>query len=176
MQPMITPPLFDDRPLDRHRKRRPESKKARVDAWRAFAKNNHDWDWSFLLETIDFKLARMAKAIRKGVGAKGWKKERVAEIESVRERIERVLADEYQKPLVKLHEKKWGKRKTKIVRKPGSKTGTFHIAYAKAVSDPDKKLAAGEFHKVLLRAAAERQTDIEELFSLMASHLQKWWD
>src|SRR2546427_8707860 len=87
--------------------RRRRTERGRRAAWARFARTDRDWDWTYLLGVIDFKLGRMQNEIADGWGAD--RRLRVAEIRSVRRLIKRVVNNRYLESVAAPHRKRWGR-------------------------------------------------------------------
>jgi len=145
----------------------------RVAAWTKFVKNVPDWDWTHLLQVIDFQLRRFAKVCASGHHSDG--KKLANQMQEVRQLIKRVLDDDYLHDERKEHAKRWGRLDMRDGKSDARSTEVFFY-YPKAKTAADKRRADRQEASIHRRWARMRQRDIDKLFSLMARNLQKWWE
>ena len=88
--------------------------------WKEFLKDDEDYDWSYILRVLRYKLERTRKCIvANDIVADVKKIER--QIQEVEKLLKKVEEDKYLEEELKILEKKYGKRNLKIKSKPSSR-------------------------------------------------------
>jgi hypothetical protein len=154
---------------------RPRSvgERQRLHAWASFLRTDRDWDWTDLLGVIDFKLDRMQEVIADGWGAK--RAVRAGEIRAVRRLIKRVIGNRYLEDLTRPHRARWGRVSWREgERVPGGVR--IELYFPRAKTAREKARAHRDYDRLAKCAHEQRQAEINQLFDLMARHIQGWWE
>ena len=81
----------------------------KIAQWIPVLWHDEDWENTYILELLKYKLARVKKEIIKGYGDdKEWKEPRSAEIDSAIASIDRILKDEFVEEEREAHKIKYG--------------------------------------------------------------------
>ena len=149
-------------------------------AWSPILWNDFDWDYSYLLKILEFKLHRMADTIESnGIIVAS---DRVAkQIRYATFLIERIQEENYCKEEYAAHEEKWGEGVMNFVDLPKddphygtcSEMNMYTIkSKQQGLEDQEKK----EHMVIYERARDTRQKDLDRLFRHMRRYLERWWD
>jgi hypothetical protein len=143
--------------------------------YRAFLKDDHDWDWLYILRLLQYKLRRTREGIvyNRIVADR----QRIAQqIRQVERLFERVREDRYFDEISTGFKKKYGQLKMVFGKKEPGRAGsslTFTFTKVKAADLP---AANREWHWLRLRAEKLQRAELRQAFSLMEKHLFGWWD
>jgi hypothetical protein len=132
---------------------------------------DQDWDHSFFLRMMTFKLSRMRKCLGKGWSAD--RKKTAEQILEVEEALKRLDEDDYSlKKIDAVHKKydvKFGTKnengKCLFATLPRKKNGTF-----------DEKAYGDDMKKARKEADAEILNDLSIAFDGMKKNVLGWWD
>ena len=133
--------------------------------------DDFDWDFSYLLRMIKYKLSRMRKALKGGYSADADKV--CAQILEVEKALGRIDDDDYSvKRIDVIHKKydvKFGTKeengKCLFATLPRKKNGTF-----------DEKAYNAEIKRAFKDAADEMRKDLSIAFDGMKKNVLSWWD
>ncbi len=150
----------------------------RVVQWVPVLWNNYDWDYCYILKVIDYKLARTQRALKNGMCEEEHSKEKIAEIQEVRDLIKKIDDYDFVSEEQKVFTEKYGDLKTicsEIEGKPGYRSMTSY--YTKTQGNPVLEKEAEEESTRIHKLEEERnQQAYDKLFSLMAKNIRGWWD
>lgn len=136
---------------------------------------NYDFDYTYLLEIMKFKLERMEKCIRRGCHEEA---DKVAdEVKYAVKILKRLVDNNYSKIYGRLHNKRWGELITWW--EPCSnnqKMSIHHSKFSKAKTKRQQKKASKEFMTYMKEADERWEEDMEDIFQYISKNLQKWWD
>jgi hypothetical protein len=155
------------------------SKKAifnkKIKDYKEFLKDDHDWDWAFIIRLLSFKLQRTRKCILENDIIKGSKKV-AREIKEVEILLNRVTEDNYFHEITKDFHKKHGKLKT-IYKKSEYGPGWFSSIskFTKETPQNSKRLHA-QYARLWTKASKMQQDDLKRAFDLMNKNIWNWWD
>lgn len=152
--------------------------------WAPIIWRDRDWDYSFLLDMLEFKLRRM--------GAQGfhhvWTEEKAAQVIACADACKRIREDKYaQEELAALNEK-WGDRVCPVCGKSlcrcfphygtdGSIIGYYWVTmYENAHTSEEVDRASQEFHDLYRLQSKLLQDDVAFLCDTMKTNLLSWWD
>lgn len=156
------------------RARRAKDYAKKVRDYAKFLKHDFDWDWSYLIRLIEFKLRRMRDCIAHGYIAD--KKQVCAQIKEVADLLKKVDSHDYHSEAFKKFHKKYGRAKMvfKECAPPNKHAKQLVFIYP---NGKEATKAMNRQHVALGKLADQRmQDDIEKAFSLMAKSLRRWWD
>lgn len=148
----------------------------RIKKYARFLKNNHDWDYVFILDMLWFKLKMVKEYIRdEGHMIEESQNKKVSEIEEVEKLLKTVVDDNYAEELNADFEKNYGKIEHKFI-KVDSTTGSRKLEIVWHV--PDEKLVeAKKVYQQNIKLAADLQkADLKRAFDLMVENIWGWWD
>ena len=150
----------------------------RICEWIPVLWNNYDWDYAYLLVVIDFKLARMQKAIREGSCIQESIDEKVGQIQECRDLIKQIQDENFVKEEEALHEAKWGE--LKINRSPAEEGKPYvrlNFYYDKTANDQElTDKASEESMEIHTLEDQRRQAAYDKLFALIGKNIRGWWD
>jgi hypothetical protein len=143
--------------------------------YRAFLRDDFDWDWAYILRLLQYKLERIRKCIVANdiiVGAS-----RVArEIREVERLLERVTADRYYDKIAKPFHRKYGRLKMVFgERDPRTNTRAVTFTYARETPRTRQRIHS-EAHRLHQQAEKMQQDDLKRAFVLMHERIWGWWD
>ena len=151
----------------------------RASAYAKFGWNNHDWDNSYLLDLLHFKLQRMHKYLK----AETYAKQDKPSIQSLRlaARLAKKLTDELYSHFLDQHDKKWGPLNMELTpaeHVEGLPGGGSVCNFSRPNVTSKKKEAQErrEFKKAVKMDEQIRARDARWLFSIMEKYYQYWWD
>lgn len=134
--------------------------------------NSPDWDHSFFLELLEFKLARMEKALwRHTVGEKKSKQALRLAV-----RLAKKLRMEVYHWHYTQHEKRWGPTTSEFIpceNMPGYTT--WKMTRAK-VTDENREQMEDELRLAFDLDEKARERDAAWLFGIIAKYYNHWWD
>lgn len=159
--------------LPRKRKNEPTARQRRQEharAWKAFLKDDVDWDYSAIVRMLIFKLERTRRCIV-GNGIIADAPEVAQQIEQVVGLLKRVEADDYMDEISREHKKKYGTLKM-IAGKGDGRSVPIKMVFRKL----DNKRAHDEHSRLYQLADQMRRDDLATAMMLMAEHLLGWWD
>lgn len=150
---------------------------AKVKCYSELLKEDYDFEWTYLLELMRFKLERMKKCIANGHLTE--RKKRAKEIGEVISLLERIVKDDYLEKMMKPFHKKYGKPKV-VETEVGDPIPGLGKVYQLGFIYPNGKketpAMSKEVHKIHLLADKAQQDDIDKAFALMAKNIRGWWD
>lgn len=149
--------------------------------WKAFTRacryaylgwNSPDWDYSFFLELLEFKLARMEKALwRNTEGEKKSKQALKLAVRLAKKLRKEVYSWHYSK-----HEKRWGPTTSEFIPcedMPGYTTWKMTRAQ---VTDENRAQMEEELKQAFQLDADNQARDAAWLFGIIAKYYNSWWD
>jgi len=167
------------KPNKRHLKTSRATKKAaferKLREYRTFLRDDFDWDWTYILRLLTYKLERTRKCIVANniiVAAR-----RVArEIREVEQLLQRVIDDRYYNEIAKPFHRKYGRPKMVFgERDPRTKARAVTFTYARETP----RTRAGihhEAHRLHKQAEKMQRDDLNRAFALMQERIWSWWD
>jgi len=147
----------------------------KVKEYKEFLKNDHDWDWAYIIRLLRYKLERTRKCILENDIIKGSKKV-AREIQVVENLLDRVAEDNYFHEITKDFHKKHGKLKS-IYKKSeyGPNWLTSISKFTKETPQNRKRLHA-QYARLWTKASKMQQDDLKKAFDLMNKNIWNWWD
>lgn len=143
--------------------------------------DDEDYEYTYILKMLKYKLTRVKNNINKGYGdEEEWKIPRTKEIDEAIKSIDIILKDEFIKEERIQHEIKYGK--IDWISKPaetvnGNQLHEMIIYYDKVKEDAillaEAKDKFGEIYKL---EDERRQQEYNKLFEGLAKNIQGWWD
>ena len=155
------------------------SKKAifnkKIKEYKEFLKNDHDWDWAYVIRLLRYKLERTRKCILENNIIKGSKKV-AREIREVEILLDRVAEDNYFHEITKDFRKKHGKLKTIYEKSEyGPNWLTSKSKFNKETPQNSKRLHV-QYARLWTKASKMQQDDLKKAFDLMNKNIWNWWD
>lgn len=144
--------------------------------WLPILWNDYDWDYSYLLTLIDYKLKRMQKALKEGMAIQEHIDAKVKEIQDVRDIIKQIEEDNFIEKEEKAHEKEFGKLKTKTIQNLNNKNLIEVKFYYAQISKKNNKIAIKKSVGISRLNEIRCQKAYYKMFNLMAKNIQGWWD
>ena len=84
--------------------------------------------------------------------------------------------ENYEKPFIDEHDKKWGKRNFEFAPVEGTNNFSMEIRNSRDLSDADKEQERKEYLDGMSNAGEQRKKDLKEAMNIIASHVDEWWD
>lgn len=135
---------------------------------------NHDWDYSYLINLIRFKLTRMADTIEKNEIIEGNR--RVAkQIRYAVFLIDRYQSDYYLDQLRAEFFRKWGSPVYSWVGE-GDDLYRSITKYPNARTEEERLQAEGELLELIHRASDYDEQILDRLFRHVRKNFRNWWD
>jgi hypothetical protein len=151
----------------------------RAAAYAKFGWDNHEFDSTYLLDLLHFKLQRMHTYLQ----AETYAKQDKQSIQSLRlaARLAKKLTDEYYSHFLDQHDKKWGPLDMKLTpaeHVEGLPGGGSVCEFSRPNVTSKRKEAQErrEFKKAVKLDDQIRARDARWLFSIMEKYYQYWWD
>lgn len=144
-------------------------------AYARFGWNNHDYDHSYFLDALRFKLQRMYAYLVKETNTKQEK----PVLQSLRLAVrlaEKLTNDDYHYFLDQ-HDKKWGPAEMETTPAEDGFKGSL-VTFKRPKATSKKKIAQErkEFRQAVESDEQIRARDARWLFSIMEKYYQHWWD
>lgn len=139
--------------------------------------HDEDWDYSYFLELMKYKIGRMRKCIVKhNLILKA--EEVAAEMKHVEDLIQKYLDHDFCRDLHEAHEKKWGEVRdlSEPIEVDGQTMYTWDISREKATSPELKQQEKDEQHAIYIKQNKEEQKTLDDIFSCLRLYLERWWD
>lgn len=147
----------------------------KIREYRRILKDDHDWDWEYIIRLLRYKLSRTRICILKNkivLDAPEIAKQ-IADVEILLKRVE---DDRYYQNISKDFHKKYG-RQRKVKRQSLITPGKLITAYEyKNETSKNRNLIIRENLKLHDRAERMRSNDLKKAFALMHKNMQGWWD
>jgi hypothetical protein len=142
-----------------------------------FLRKDFDWDYTFILTLLQFKLRRTRKRIlANDIITRA--EEIAAQIKHAEDLIQNWLDDNFCEDLYKTHEEKWGD--TVDLSKPFDKDGaryyTWDMSREKATTEELKEQERKEQRVIYDAHEKARQECLDELFNHLRKYIEGWWD
>jgi hypothetical protein len=138
-----------------------------------FLRNDRDYDWTYILKLLEFKLARTRKCIEQGYHTNAKRDAhniRVAEL-----LIQRIVKDEYAQKQWNDHDAKWGELEIRFGKSDGfSVPLKFHRE--RMITEEDEERESRELIRIYEFEDQLKKYDVEYLFTIMRRHLRTWWE
>jgi hypothetical protein len=138
--------------------------------------NDYDWDYSFILKLLKYKISRTRKCILKNnhiVNAEKYCKQ----MEFVETLIDNVLKNVHHNNAYDLHREKWGEIDVDFIPcEKNSKYSTIDFKAEKAITPELKEQERKEFRELVEKAEALTERDWKLIFRVMHKCLRNWWD
>lgn len=156
----------------------------RLKVWTKFLKKDRDFDGYYIIRTLKFKIEQVRNSIR-DYGHHKNKELDGAEMQEVIDLLGAYLADNYDEPFRKAHQKKWGKPVYKYIpvdikgnTVPAKNAKFFRVETSrpKAKTKAQIKEATQELIEGSRQAEALKQIDLVKAMALIAQNVEKWWD
>jgi len=147
----------------------------------SFAKmgwGDNDWDHTYLLQLMEFKLKRMSKFFHNDEQTHIEANQQVAnEIDHVLEQLK--LHNTYEEILVdnhKSHLDKWGKCEHNWIPVEGTTHFEFVTKYTKAKNNEENEIAKKSHYAIIEEEEKIKVHALEHAFNFMGRKLERWWD
>lgn len=142
---------------------------------------DRSWDESFIFKLLAFKLAKVHFDL-KNYSVSVHNPEDLAALKKATDICKRLAScDDYTYPYYKIHEKKWGKLKSKTTPAELDKDGK-PLTYSwdcwrdKANTPARKKKERAETKLIYEKAEQDRINDINLLCEILKNNSRNWWD
>ena len=151
-----------------HKPRRVYESIKRVVAWLPIIWKDRDWDYSWLLHIIRYKLQRMEDSMRKH--SHHSSAERSAnEIRTTKLTLDRLINDDYYRNASKTIKRELGNYT------PFWGEDCLDTKYERPLSSKQKKYYGTELRKAMRKCEYMRKQDTEFLFKYLQKHYEGWW-
>jgi hypothetical protein len=146
--------------------------------WRGY--NTNEWDDSYLLDIIRFKLEDMRDFWKNPDNIHISEKSRLRNLKNISIcafLLKRLTTDEYYDKISMKHAKKWGE--LNIVRQGIDKSGLYTLTefkYTKAHTSKDNEKAKKESKRLHGKADKIKQHDKDLFFKIFSKQYESWWD
>ncbi len=143
--------------------------------YRKVLKDDEDWDWTYILRMLQYKLERTRKCIvANNIIVEAPKVAR--QIRAVEILLERVERDQYYDEITKDFRKKYGKiRMISGKREPGVASVSVQFKYTRETPANSKQIRR-ESLRLWRRAERMQHRDLRKAFNLMLRDIWGWWD
>lgn len=146
--------------------------------WGKFGMTNFDWDHSFALSLMVFKLKRVKKALINGHAIQ--EKEDMDALDEVIAIYERLANGNYEDTHLAFHDEKWGEIQldTRPVKDENGKITHYQwISWRVRASTKEKReLERVEYRECHDRGETDRLADHDRLNELLKKYSNRWWD
>lgn len=153
----------------------------RVSRSLAFAKHgymHYDFESAYIYDLMAFKMKRIYKCLKNGHAIQNDE-----DMKALKEAIvicERLFKGDYDAKYYKLHEKKWGKLKSKHIPEYDENGKIKHYIWessrAKANTPAKKKKEVADLRKIWEYEENDRKADLDRLNEILKKHEPTWWD
>ena len=143
-----------------------------------FLRKDFDWDYSYILRLLRFKLKRTRKQILEN-NLILRADEIAAQIEHAEKLIDKWEEDEFCVELREAHEEKWGKlvdRSEPIESDNGIKLYTWNWSRENATTPELEEQEKKESMEIYEKQDQAKEKNLDELFAHMRRYMQSWWD
>lgn len=134
--------------------------------------NNPDWDYSFLLELLAFKLARMEKALWRHTAGEKESKQALR----LAVRLVKKLQTEHYNWHYDQHEKRWGPTTSEFIPCENMPGYTTWKMTREKVTDENREQMEEELKLAFELDEKTRSRDAAWLFGIIAKYYNHWWD
>lgn len=138
---------------------------------------DEDWDYSYILKILEYKLSRVQKILKEDSFHLDKKTGKISgpilakEVQEARNCIKRILEDDYCKKEQKQHNKKYGKLKIKFIKEKNI-DGTIGN---KIVFLPDSTPARESRIRIYKLADKRYKEDVKKLYKILEEKSFDWW-
>jgi len=147
----------------------------RIRKYAKFIKNNHDWDYDYIIQLLRFKLKMVRETIQKNSIIIQEQIDQISnEISEVEKLLDKVIADNYFSELKLEFEKKYGKVEHEFIKENDSKNDSFKTIYH--VEEDKLNEAQEEYAKLHNLSFEMRKNDLKKAFELISENIWNWWD
>ena len=154
-------------------RRREHSKKLREYA--RFLRDDHDWDYAYILRVLRYKLERTRRCIVSNDLVQSASKigRQISRVEGL---LERVIDDKYVEEIGVSFYAKYGRPRMLVGRAAkGERSAPVTIKFAKETVRNSEKLRR-RHHALVAKADRMRRRDLATAFRIMEKHIWGWWD
>jgi hypothetical protein len=147
----------------------------KVADYRKFLKDDHDWDYDYILKLLKYKLGRTRKCIVANdivVGAKKTGRQILA----VENLLQRVIENQYLESISGDFHKRYGKFKMKFKKPAKGARGIEVNSFFDRETPQNSKQLRREFRVLMRRADRLKQRDLAKAFGLIQKNIWCWWD
>ena len=142
-----------------------------------FLRKDFDWDYSYILMLLQFKLRRTRKQILEN-NMIVHTEEVAAQIKHAEDLIQNWRDDNFCEDLHKAHDKKWGE--TVDLSEPFERDGrtyyTWNMSREKATTKELQEQESKEQRAIYDAHEKAKEENFDELFSHMRLYMESWWD
>lgn len=150
--------------------------KKRLKKYKKFLKDNHDWDYAYIIDLLRFKIKMTRKQILKNDSIEEeTMKEIVDQMKETETLLNRVISNEHFEQLEQEFKEKFGgkvKTKMKFTKKNQVK---FKDNFSKINEDMIEE-AKEEFLKLHDKEDELKKEDLKKAFEIMSENIWNWWD
>jgi len=139
--------------------------------------NDFDWDYSYILILLQYKLKRTRKRILdNNIILRA--EEIAAQIKHAEDLIQKWYDDDFCKDLYEAHDKKWGKMVdlSEPIEHNGIKMYTWNMSRENATTPELQEQEKKEFMAIHQKAEEAKEKNFDELFAHIRKYIQGWWD
>ena len=150
--------------------------KKRLKKYEDFMKDNHDWDFYYIIDLLRFKIKMTRKHIlQNDIIEEETLAQIILKMTETEVLLERVISDEHQINLDNEFKEKFGGNIHSIMKV--KKDNTVKIKFDYSEIPEDKLEEAKEEYTVLREKELElKKNDLKEAFDIMAENIWDWWD
>ena len=129
---------------------------------------DRNYDDYYLLKLIDYKLSLIAKEMK---GTFVGDEDEIKIINSIREVINRITADDYCQEEWEKHKETYGE----LVPKINKTLETIDFVYSKVDTKEKEESGNKELYRIMDLEEGRRRRDVEFVFNGIRDNIRKWW-
>ena len=84
--------------------------------------------------------------------------------------------ENYEKPFMDQHEKKWGEIDFEFVPIENSDNFSMEMKYARDLTEEERKQERAEYLEGMNKARHQRELDLAEAMEIISRRVDEWWD
>lgn len=84
--------------------------------------------------------------------------------------------ENYEKPFIDQHEKKWGERDFEFVPLENSDNFSMEMKYSRDLTEEEREQERAEYLEGMNKARHQRKLDLAEAMQIITCHVDEWWD
>ena len=158
------------------KKERKKLDKKRLKKYSKFLRKNYEWDYTYIIDLLRYKIKRVRKYIKKHDIIERQSLDKiVSQMTETEQLLERVVSYDYSADLEREFIEKFGGKiryKTKF-----KKNHVLEIEHDYSeINENQIEEAKKEFAQILDREFELRKADLKKAFELMTENIWGWWD
>lgn len=151
----------------------------RIISWIPVLWNNYDWDYSYFLDVMRFKLEKMHDFYTSDAAISSSSSTVAKDIKLAINLIKRIDENIYTDKMREDHDKKWGKLRLEFKKNEDNPHLSTAVFSRSKFDENNKKMVKQEreeFRAIYEYGEKMINQDIEYLFRHIAKNLRSWWD